>query len=294
MKHAIAVLVPNPGTGPARSEWGRYVTLGALDSVRGGGHHVVTLNADALSDADLAPLVAARPKGVLMPELIGEAHLVHQAAAAFHAAGIPVVVYGDDPRLAGYDRVVSDHESGSWILTKALLELGRRPARFWRQPHDVWWLGARSLGYARAMTEAGQRPLGILGYPSIATHHASREGFEDSVRQLAGFLIEALRGPQRVDALMVTSDRDAFYAAAAVRLIGLRPGRDVLIAGYDNYHHLCEERQFQPLTPLLTIDKRNELMGREMLSLLNDRIANASLARPIVRRIPPELVRTGI
>lgn len=292
MKQSIAVLVPHAGAdAQSRNEWGRYVTMGALDAVRSVGRHIITINADALSASDLRPLVAARPMGVLLPELVWAPERVRQAAEAFSDAGIPVVVYGDEPWMARFDRVVSDHESGSAMLTRALLDLGRRPARFWREPHDMWWLDARSMGYVRAVTEAGATPLAVLNFPMIATHHTEPAGFEQSVRHLAGFLIDAVRGPQRVDALMVTSDRDAFYTAAAIRLIGLVPGRDVLIAGYDNYHHLCSERTFEPLPGLITIDKHNERMGREMLELLNERLTGALPAGPAVRRIKPELVR---
>jgi len=290
LSRAIVVVVPAiPTSDPMRAAWLRYSTLGATEAVREAGLHAITLNAGELADAQLAPLVASRPMGVLIPEITDDS-FVARAASSFARDGIPVVVFGNDESLASYDRVISDHDVGSYLLTSELLQRGRRPARFWRRPWDRWWSEDRSAGYLRAMSEAGHRPFPILEFAPIQTTASDREGFEQTSRQLVGFLLEALRGPDRMDALMVTSDRDAFYAAAAVRVIGLEPGRDVVIAGYDDYSDLCAESKFIQLSPRLTINKRNERMGREMLDLLLERVAGKCPAVAVMRTVAPDLV----
>lgn len=290
LENSIAVLVPPLDVSNASLRpWTRYVTLGATDAVRAAGHHAITLNASALTEKDLSPLVQARPMGVLLPEVPQGVELILNAAAVFARAGIPVVVYGDDPALSHYDRISSDHDAGSYELTRRLLDMGRRPARCWSRPWKTWWLSDRCIGYARAMTQAGQSPLPIIDLPPHAIPTDDRERFDYVCRQFMGFLMPVLRGKKPVDALMVTSDRDAFYVAGAVKLLGLEPGRDVVIAGYDNFHHLCEERHFAPV-PALTVDKHNERMGQEMLNLLRARIEGTLPAGPERVKVAPELV----
>ena len=54
-----------------------------------------------------------------------------------------------------------------------------------------------------------------------------------SVRGIAGALPEHLCRADRIDALLLATDAHAVQAAAALRLFGLVPNRDVLLAGYD-------------------------------------------------------------
>jgi DNA-binding LacI/PurR family transcriptional regulator len=283
-RSVVVVLPPIDLDRPDMKPWQRYVTLGATEAVRETGRHAIAVNGSTMSPEDISALVAVKPAGVLM------SHFDASATKAFAAARVPIVVYGDAPAHAQFDRVFSDQELGCYELTRTLIAEGRRPARFWRKPWDNWWLSARSRGYARAMTEADLAPLPLIEFAAIPTHAISKEAFDASSRLLVGQLIDLLRGPHRVDALLVTSDRDAFYAAAAVKLLGLTPGRDVVIAGYDNYWPLCEERQFCPDAPRLTVDKQNERTGREMMNLLAERIGGKGGARAIVRKVPPTIV----
>lgn len=295
VSRTIIVLLPKLDLLDHRSTpWKDYVTLGISQAVREQGYHALTLDASSLNEQDLHELIAARPFGVLLPEINSDANTVLSRASAFSDAQIPVVAYGDDPALARFDRVVSDHTIGCYQLTRAILERGFRPIRFWRQPTDTWWLNARSLGYIRAMTEAGHSPLALIPFPDIPTHQPTSEAFQNASKQLIGFLLEVLQGPHRANALMLTSDRDTFYAAHALQMLGLEPGKNVLIAGYDNYFNLCEEMTYTPYYPALTVDKHNEHTGREMLRLLLDRINGtiSGASAPMVRIIEPQLIVT--
>jgi DNA-binding LacI/PurR family transcriptional regulator len=64
----------------------------------------------------------------------------------------------------------------------------------------------------------------------------------------------------------------------------------VLIAGYDNYFDHCGERRFEPQVPAATMDKQNDLMGREMVRLLLDRAGGKLPPGPQLRAVPPRLV----
>ncbi len=284
---SIAVLLPK--LSPDDQRWSRYVTLGVTDAVRSAGFHALTLNADLLTEADLAPLIAARPSGVLLPEPFHAEQSIHAIAGAFARVSIPVVVYGDSHEMAGFDRVFSDHEQGSYALTRWLLQQNRRPLRLWSRPWSSWWLKQRAAGYERAMREAGQPWIDPEPMPSLDLFATTREQFDFNVRQLVGFLCDRFKGPGQPDAVMVTSDREAFYVAGALKVLGLKPGQDVLIAGYDNSWSLCEERLLSEHRPAVTIDKHNEHMGREMLDLLMEQTPCANPAAPRIRRIVPEL-----
>jgi DNA-binding LacI/PurR family transcriptional regulator len=94
-----------------------------------------------------------------------------------------------------------------------------------------------------------------------------------------------------VDALLLESDGLAFPVAAACRLLGRKPGSDLLLAGYDNYAIDLEwERQQEPVGPSVTMDKRNSEMGREMVRLLLDRCQGRLPVGPQVRLVAPELI----
>jgi DNA-binding LacI/PurR family transcriptional regulator len=91
----------------------------------------------------------------------------------------------------------------------------------------------------------------------------------------------------------VGSDREVFITAAACRLFGVEPGRDLVIVGYDNYWRRCMERQYEPYIPAATVDKHNEKMGGELVRLLLDRVADRLPPEPQTRVIPPQLVITS-
>jgi DNA-binding LacI/PurR family transcriptional regulator len=118
----------------------------------------------------------------------------------------------------------------------------------------------------------------------------SPENLDQRARQYAGFLIEWLRGPDAADAILVATDADLYPVARACRLCGREPGRDVLLAGYDNFWEACWEREHEPLVPAATVDKDNHACGVALVDLLLERIAGRLPAEPQRRWIVPQLV----
>jgi DNA-binding LacI/PurR family transcriptional regulator len=141
----------------------------------------------------------------------------------------------------------------------------------------------------RAAAEAGIAPVPIHSTPDRPIP-VSPTDWDHYARIEAGHLLAAFGPKLDVDAIMVTSDRDAFITAAAVRLFGKEPGRDVLIAGYDNTYTLCEEHASEPSMPTLTVDKRRELTGEMMIQLLTDRASGRLPDAPQVRAVPPVVI----
>ena len=123
---------------------------------------------------------------------------------------------------------------------------------------------------------------------------ADRTAFANAARVYAGFLIEAFRDPaQRPDAILLSSDGVGYALTAACRLLGVEPGRDVLLAGYDNYWEFCPERAFGDFVPAATVDKHNLRIGRELADLLHARLQGALPRGRQQRLVPPTLVVPG-
>lgn len=294
LRHAVVVLtLPRVTTGPdsARDRWLRYTSLGTIDHLRESDVPTLSLSIGAVDEAELRRLARGRPLGVLIPETNGRAIEVTRTATLFRDAGVPVVCYGGSAELDAFDRVASDHAQGAHDLTTALLNRGaKRVVQCWPGPWDRYWLTGRTAGYERAMRATGLTPAATVEFPHVATPTTDADAFAYAVKQVAGFLLDVARAGDRPDAIMLASDRAVPYATAALRRLGLRPGADVLLAGYDNYWDLCEERAFEPSPPVLTVDKCNERAGAEMVRLLLDRVAGRLPPGPQTRVVPQVVV----
>jgi DNA-binding LacI/PurR family transcriptional regulator len=104
---------------------------------------------------------------------------------------------------------------------------------------------------------------------------------------LAGYLVEYFVGPNPPDAVMAASDGPANIVAAALRLFGKVPGRDVLVTGYDNYWKGLSDQA----APAATVDKRNGEIGRALVDLVLARAAGKlTVGQPEHRLVAPRLV----
>jgi DNA-binding LacI/PurR family transcriptional regulator len=297
-----AIVVLDPSYGPQVGEdvkgWAEYATLGAARAVRAAGKHAISINPAGFSLKDARQLAGERPMGFIVPEVFSAKEEMLDLVRTLAEAGVRVVVYGGHPELAAFDRVMSDHDAGAYALTRWLIAQGRRRIiKLSAATTDSYWWAGRVSGYNRAMLEAGlppQRPIACAPAPVLEAIHSGSAAdiFQAAVRNTAGYLVEHLTGPNAPDAIMVGSDRDVFITAAACRLYGLEPGIDVVLVGYDNYWRRCLEREFEPYLPAATVDKRNDRMGEEMVSLLIDRVEERLPAEPQTRVVCPELTIT--
>jgi DNA-binding LacI/PurR family transcriptional regulator len=294
LQNAIAVLSPLPIDLEENTSggWSRAIGQGANWEIQAAGFHAFALHPDRFCGQEIERFAHERPVGVVFTELHPHWNRAMQVAQALRRHSVPFVVYGGAPELASYDRVVSDHEAGSYELTRFLIAQGRRRLlNVWTAPATGYWFARRRAGYEKAVAEAGLEPLPDLIVPPLTAPHGRREAFASTVRRLASFLIEPLCAVPPVDALLMSTDIDAIGAAAACRLFGKTPNEDVAIVGYDNFWSLCSERQFEPCLPLATMDKRDREMGVELVRLLLDRVAGRLPDEPQSRIIAPRLVR---
>lgn len=301
LHRTVAVLGARRVRAPLPAGYESTIHASAVDALEEAGFHVLAVNLQTLDDGGGASLATLRPDGLLLTYDAGEVPQAVELALACHREGVPVVAYGGGEALKSFDRVDSDHATGAYEETRHLLALGcRRILCFWRFPQAHAWVRQREEGYARAMREAGLEPLPPIRTPDIeGGPDESEQSFRHLARTLAGYLCDRLATPAGpVDALLTATDRHALQTAAALRLLGRTPGRDIQVAGYDNYWSGCVERAWEPTPPAVTADKDNARLGAELAHLLDARLKrksppDADGAQPVVRIVAPRLVLPG-
>lgn len=172
-------------------------------------------------DADLDPvldeLLGYRLDGVI---LASSSHASHVAAECLEA-GVPVVMLNNvDPtgRLPG---VCTDNEAGAREIARFLLDRGHRRLGLVTGLAESSAGEERSRAFADAVAKVGD-----------ATLRAECGYFEPERAYRAAWRL--LDGPGRVDALFCVTDFMAFSALQAAGDLGLVPGRDVAIFGFDD------------------------------------------------------------
>jgi DNA-binding LacI/PurR family transcriptional regulator len=146
------------------------------------------------------------------------------------------------------------------------------------------------------MAEAGLEPMPVREVPGYHLPNQSddtREKFEATTRHKAGYLADYLGVKRGCDAILEVTDGEVATTAAACRLLGYLPNREIPIAGYDNYWGDIVERNFEATRPVATVDKNNWQAGRELVRVLLARATGELGAEPHLRMVEPELVVLG-
>jgi DNA-binding LacI/PurR family transcriptional regulator len=252
----------------------RSINSGIFDATVTSQLNFMSMHSQGDPGEVLANLVHDRPFGVLITAPTQEPRETARLAGQLVDSGLPLVIFGDEEGFNHLDRVVSDHQGGAYQLVHWLARQGRkRIARVWSVP-DASWSAAHDQGYLRAVKELRLQPLPVVAVPDLLERRdGDRDNFDRRARQLLGFLIDVLRRPGGADAVMVGTDSDAYLVAAACRLLGMTPNRDVLITGYDDYWAGIPERQWESADPAATINKQNYDIGQAMVRLLSERVA---------------------
>jgi DNA-binding LacI/PurR family transcriptional regulator len=238
----------------------------------------------------------AMPAGVLIAHGAGESEELPAVLEHIQRLNLPAVVNGNSPKLAGMDRVYSDHHQGSRDLTTWLIQQGCTSfCRIFEGPESDtrYWKQGRHSGFQEALQEHDLSPGKTVYYQSPFHRDRvaqSKDSFEDMVSFLAGKLVELLSSPTPPDALICGTDGIAFLVSAACRKFGLTPGKDVLIAGYDNYWKQCWEAEFEPNPLTVTVDKHNDRVGQHMVEILAKRLEGSLPPDVYEKKIPSSLV----
>lgn len=190
--------------------------------------------------------------------------------------GIPSVVLGnnmlrDIPDVKTNDVIYSDDVQGGMDMARYLMGLGHR---------DIWFVGNTRLpwfaryfsGYRQAMESAGlQARVG-----NIDSEDDAEVGYLGTK--------SALGGGSPVTAIMAGNDATAQGVYKALRERGIKIPDDITVVG-------CDDTVGNLLYPALTtIREFPEQLGKRMVEMIVNRIANPSRERQIVT-IPTEFVR---
>ncbi|HVL54092.1 MAG TPA: LacI family DNA-binding transcriptional regulator [Vitreimonas sp.] len=206
-------------------------------------------------------LAAGHVDGALLVSLHGDDPLPSQLAAH----GLPVVVGGRPPRTARVSFVDVDNVQGARSAVDHLVALGRQRIGTITGPVDMPAGLDRLTGY-----RDGLRAAGIAGGASLEERgDFTLEGGEAATQRL-------LAAHPDVDGLFVASDLMAVGALRVLRGAGRRVPQDVAVVGFDD----SVAPTLDP--PLTSVRQPIEEMGREMVRLLIDQVAQPS---PVPRRV---------
>ena len=242
--------------------------------------------------ADLRPAACV----VLDDTFGGDIPDYHPILEPLRAHRIPLVVDSDrmsEDDAANIDCVRCDHHAGAGELVRMLAKRGRRRlVALFIEPMGSslpWWISERTRGIRDAAAALGlPKPL-ILSLPRLSVTNDGERTFQHQSRLVAGFLIEALRGTEAADGLLIASDGEIAPAAAACRLLGRQPGVDLDLVGYDDYWRGIPDLHFDPYRPEATIDRDGSAVGAALAALVRERLANPR-SGPQQRLVAPRLV----
>ncbi len=236
--------------------------------------------ADLIAPADLAgegirKVLARRPAALLVTGPYAALPQVRTAIEACAAHGVPVVAQDDAAGEPLADLVGHDHAAGAASLVGWLAARGHRRllllARFPQRP--AWWL-AREQGFQAAVAAAGLEVLPTVQTSELPNPEIADEvTFAAGLRGIAGMLVEHLVGPNPIDAICCAVDPQVHQCAAALRLFGITPNREVALVGYDNAWEHIPSRRFEATPPLATVDKDNAALGRRLAAIALERLA---------------------
>ena len=209
--------------------------------------------------------------------------LAQTMRAAFATAQVGMVVHGSPEDHPGLDVVTSDHEAGGAAAASWLAARGCRRLVV-QQDHSPaplpGWLRARLAGNRRGAVEGGlAEPASLLQPPEIRGSLGERRLFDAEVLLMTEAIRPHLSGPLPLG-ILALSDGDVPRTWAAVRRLGLEPGRDILLAGYDGYWSDLLERKWEPTPPSVTVDKRHAVLGQQLAHTLDRRLREDVHAPP--------------
>lgn len=267
----------------------------SLQAIRSSGLHGMAVHPDHIDEQSFQELIRARPLGLIVSHAeTAENVSTRKMLEAAQEAGIPTVIYGHCPDVASFDMVGSDHQAGSYELTRWMISQGRKRILWCGSVnHQTNWVHSRLTGYRNAMLEAGLESIEPLQFDvTVPRIENDREWFNATVKLYAGHLVEYLTSAQPLDGIAVVNDVEALLVIGACRLFGLKVGKDILVGGYDNCWYTYPEHQWAGAMLDATIDKGLPDIGRYMVDLVLDQVKHKEDANRhnTIKLIPPKLI----
>jgi DNA-binding LacI/PurR family transcriptional regulator len=212
-------------------------------------------------------LLALRPAAVLVLDGPADGGTpCGDALISLQARGTPIIssiaCHGWKPdHLARHD-----HTSGCGKLVEHMVRSGcSRIQRLWVGSMDGLhpsFLQQRDVGYEQASRRLDVQMLPALTLPFRTVYRPEER--ETAERIILGFLHEPLC-KQSIDGLLLPTDSYATPVMNVIRYLGVT--RPITIAGYDSAFFAGCWRDQHDVRPHLSIDKRNQMIGRHMAEI---------------------------
>lgn len=180
------------------------------------------------------------------------------------AVGVPFVLMSRTLGEGVADSVTSDEEQGAYMVTRHLIEHGRRSLGFISHQRIVYSYERRLAGFGRACAEAGIPEDRRQVYVHSLDGSNTRRDDDWQTPMIATLSRWRNEG---VDGLFVFCDEEAWHVMTLIHQTPALQGWDVGIVGFDNIQGV----QHYP-TPLCSVDCNFREMARQGIELLRSRI----------------------
>ncbi len=225
----------------------------------------------------ISSLQTILPKGLVF---FNEKHTCNEQIIQKLTSRMPVVTFGDTAltpcQELPFDTVGSDHYNGTIKLVESLKELDYRKILYYHgdERNQPNWRQERRRGVADGCKKFEIQDLTELKRIEAPDDCKNKNLFEYHAKMTAGLLMEFVTDPiKRPDVIMVESDVYLYYVGRALELLGVKPNRDIILTGYDNYWKICPEQRWCSISPAITIDKGDINIGKQAVELLLKRVA---------------------
>ncbi len=301
LEHAVAVLGDLPPIDPTRAPrqpgWPSHIQTAATSRLQHDGWQSLSTIVSPNVPRAMQRVMALRPAGVVVAFDCSEPHPGEKLLPILEESGIPFIVHCDVAHdLPQFDRVCTDHAMGGRLLGEHIASLGcRNVIRIYRSPNQAPWLVARDGALCAALEQAGLKAPMAVRTPRFANIDdlGYAGNFEMFSRLFLSYLYETFEQQPDIDAIVTLTDRHAYEVGHACEMLGRKPGRDVMIFGYDNAWAEAPEREYMDNPVAATVDKHYPRIGTEMVKLLMQRLDGALPNEPQRRVVEPSLVMPG-
>jgi LacI family transcriptional regulator len=221
---------------------------------------------------NLKTLIANRVGGILISISIETKKLSHLEKVIAHQ--IPLVMFDRISDQLDVSKVENDDVSGSYDLTKHILEKGIKEIVWVGGPRSSNIYKNRYNGYKKALEEANIDPAEQICFEGPITLDAALD-----------FIRTYIKTNKPPGAIFAASDYMAIGVIQGLRESGYKIPDDILVAGYSN------EPFAELISPkLTTVDQFSEEMGRAAAQLLLDEIETKGSATHKKATIKPKLI----
>ncbi|WP_158879412.1 LacI family DNA-binding transcriptional regulator [Amycolatopsis anabasis] len=213
-------------------------------------------------------LRSRRVEGMLLTPAPGDGAVIGELVSL----GVPTVLVDRLTTRTDVDQVGAENIQATSALTEHLASLGHRRIGLISGASGLTTSEERTLGYRLGLGRGGLAFDASL----VVSGHSAREGGAEAFRAL-------LSSPEPPTALVVANDSMMVGVLHEARRRGVRIGREVAVAGYDDveWADLVDP-------PLTTMAQPIEAIGRQAVRLLLSRIADPE-RKPETIRLPPTL-----